>query len=570
MYVTASGNNSIDALAETSWATAPGTAISLTYSFLSAAARSSDASGFAPMSAAQQAAARSAMALWSSVANISFTEVASGGDIQLGTNDQGSASGGYAYLPTGYGSTYVYLNNKGAYNSVYTPGSYGPAVILHELGHALGLKHPGNYNSTGSGSEVGPYLPATTDDTDHTIMSYNDGFAKSVFGYDTTPMMYDILAMQYLYGANMAYHAGNDVYSYNDKSAPQCIWDAGGSDTLDFSACTQQATINLNAGSFSSTKAGVNNVSIAYGVTMERAVTGSGGATVFANNAGNTIDGGSGADLVYLGAGNDTVNGGGGNDTVVFARGFADYSISSENGVLVVRGDGTDTLTGVEVLQFSDAYVSVASLGRAVAGTAGNDVLAAGAGSETFSGGAGLDTVNYGGARGSYTVYRDGMYTKVTDKAGAGGVDQLVGIERIHFGDGSMVALDTGDHATAGAAYRLYQAAFNRTPDSAGLGFWIHVLDQGATLQAVAEGFMQSAEFIGAYGSNPSNTQLVTQFYNNILHRAPEAEGLAYWVGVLDQGASRAGVLADISESSENQIALLATVYNGIVYTPYF
>jgi hypothetical protein len=60
-----------------------------------------DVRGFAPLTAAQQAAARAEMAVWAAVANIKFTEVASGGDIQPGSNDQGNQSSGYAYLPNG-------------------------------------------------------------------------------------------------------------------------------------------------------------------------------------------------------------------------------------------------------------------------------------------------------------------------------------------------------------------------------------------------------------------------------------------------------------------------------------
>jgi Ca2+-binding RTX toxin-like protein len=112
----------------------------------------------------------------------------------------------------------------------------------------------------------------------------------------------------------------------------QCIWDAGGTDTFDFSACTGATIINLNAGSFSSTAPGYNNISIAYNVTIERAIAGSGGSTIYANNAGNVITGGAGNDVIYEGAGSDQITGNGGSDTVVFTKALTSYAFSGATG----------------------------------------------------------------------------------------------------------------------------------------------------------------------------------------------------------------------------------------------
>ena len=95
MALTATGNNSIDSLVYSSWASTPGKAVSLTYSFLTRVpngASADDASGFAAMTATQQAAVKVALQAWSNVANITFTQVSSGGNIQIGTNSQGNAS----------------------------------------------------------------------------------------------------------------------------------------------------------------------------------------------------------------------------------------------------------------------------------------------------------------------------------------------------------------------------------------------------------------------------------------------------------------------------------------------
>ncbi|MES2187019.1 MAG: DUF4214 domain-containing protein [Pseudomonadota bacterium] len=186
-----------------------------------------------------------------------------------------------------------------------------------------------------------------------------------------------------------------------------------------------------------------------------------------------------------------------------------------------------------------------------------------GYGSVSVQGTSGLDTAVELGAHTGYNVLRNGSTVQVT---GADGTDTLTSIERVQFDD-ATIALDIGLGEHGGEAYRLYQAAFNRQPDTAGLGFWIHSLDSGTPAWLVAQNFVQSQEFSSRYGAL-NTTAFVTQMYQNVLHRPPEAAGLTYYQNLLDSGlGTRQDVLLSFSESNENQTALIGTIQNGVLFT---
>jgi len=177
---------------------------------------------------------------------------------------------------------------------------------------------------------------------------------------------------------------------------------------------------------------------------------------------------------------------------------------------------------------------------------------------------AGVDTAVFGSLRAQYALSNDGSKVSVVDSAN-GATTVLSNVERIHFSD-QNVALDI--HGNAGEAYRLYQAAFNRTPDKAGVGYWIDALDKGQGLKSVADGFIHSAEFASMYGANPTDTQYVQALYHNVLHREPDAAGYDYWLHTLAV-SPRTEVLVNFSESAENQAQVIGAIENGIGYIPW-
>ena len=260
--------------------------------------------------------------------------------------------------------------------------------------------------------------------------------------------------------------------------------------------------------------------------------------------------------------------------TLVAPNTSATFSLSSDGHKLVYLSAAPGTYDyGMVLATVSGDFGSNTGLtgttkADKLTGTAGNDQITGGGGNDSIDGGAGLDTAIYAGKRANFTIAKqnDGSYT-VTDKTGVEGTDTLVNVERLQFADVN-VALDGG--GTAGQAYRIYQAAFNRAPDQRGLGYWIAQMDKGATLGQVADGFLHSTEGQKLFGTAPTNAALVNSLYQNVLHRAGDAGGAAYWNDILDSHrATQAEVLGQFAESAENKAALVGVVDAGMHYLPY-
>ena len=310
----------------------------------------------------------------------------------------------------------VFINNNyetgGEYNKpelIGIPGSKGFQTLIHEIGHALGLEHPGNYNAGGGGGTDAPYLTEAKDSMRYTIMSYTNNFGTL---YPETPMIYDIAAIQALYGANTKTRNGDTPYSW-DKPFVATIWDGGGTDTIN-AANWIRVSINLNEGKFSSIGL-ENNLAIAFGVTIENAIGGTSSDILIGNQVNNRLDGGAGADLLIGGAGADFLIGGTGIDDASYATSKSGVTIDLVNGKGFGGDAAGDTLQSIENLfgsEFNDTFILNANPNK-------------------VEGLGGIDTV-------SYVKSTAGVNVNLKTWAGSGGFaegDQLINIENIQGSD---------------------------------------------------------------------------------------------------------------------------------------
>ena len=260
-------------------------------------------------------------------------------------------------------------------------GDAGRHTLIHELGHAMGLTHPGNYNGILDRSKIDSH----EDSQSHSVMSYrgerttyanHGGFRASA------PQLDDIYAYQSKYGVNHQTRKDDTTYGFNSNTGRDflsvntkhdkmvaAIWDGGGNDTLDFSGYSQDQKISLEEGTFSDVGGLKGNVSIAYGATIENAKGGTGNDWLVGNAANNELRGGDGNDVLYGAEGSDKLWGGKGKDTCVYGN-INDSSATAPDRIQdFVSGEDKVDVSGIRA-QLGDKPLQLVSRFTGVSGEA--------------------------------------------------------------------------------------------------------------------------------------------------------------------------------------------------------
>lgn len=258
----------------------------------------------------------------------------------------------------------IYLNTNSAADTLNhaNPGNTARFLLLHELGHALGLKHP--YDNGGTGRPKLLDLGITDIDISRaSVMSYEDDQDWSNVAWDpATPMVLDVLGIQYLYGPNRSTNAGDSKHSLKEHNLHRSLWDASGTDVLDASAASGGWTIRLPNQRLTSLVP--ENVGVAYPTTdlslampqtiewlignYENVIGSNYADFIFGNRLNNVLTGGLGNDWIDGGAGVDTLSGGDGMDTLTGGGSIDRFNIASGDGQVMDLGNG-----GADVLLVS-------------------------------------------------------------------------------------------------------------------------------------------------------------------------------------------------------------------------
>ena len=317
---------------------------------------------------AEKAAFVNGLGLWSAMADITFVQAAPGLTGQI-LFERGAVGSGATTTWTESGSVPGNLNtatisidtSQPSWSDLSTVGSYAWMTILHEVGHAIALSHPGSYDET---ADITTQQMFYTDTHQYSVMSYFDSsysgadlVSSGTTLYAESPMLYDISAVQQVYGANTTLLNGDDtfgfdasakitgdaalaVYNFSTNQPPVVtIWDAGTGNTLDLAGFAAASYVDLLPGTFSNVDGLTDNLAIAYGTRID------------------TVLGGAGNDTFVLNADGDVVDGGGGTNVAVFAAPSADYTVAFNAGTVTVTplgGGAADTLTDIQTLQFTD------------------------------------------------------------------------------------------------------------------------------------------------------------------------------------------------------------------------
>jgi hypothetical protein len=430
-----------------------------------------DRNQFSTFSAAQQAYTVQLLQYVSTLVDVNFVQTADVGKaytIVFGNNEQSGSSGYAAPIYAGRATPLMLDHEPRLQDPKRDDGLQFATVTLHEIGHALHLKHPFSHADAGGDVGNGPYLPAAEDLKSLSIMSYT--YDPGKFGYrEFSP--FDLAALHYIYGVAPTARAGDDRYVLNPHGM-NMLWDGAGRDTIDGAALTHDLVLDLRPGYWgyigekSALISAAGQVTINFGTVIEAAIGGSGNDSLTGNDAGNVLTGG---------AGNDTLAGGGGIDTATYAGKRADYTVVRSGGSASVSGsEGQDALAGIERIRFADTTLA-------------------------------LDTDGVGGQL--FRMYQ-AAFDRRPDLEGLGfwikAADDGMQLEKIaaEFANSTefktLYGSNPGDDVFLTA---LYNNVLHRKYDQDGFDFWLQALKSGVTREHVLVQFADSKENIGNVAS---------------------------------------------------------------------
>lgn len=510
-------------LAGGKWGGGLGNPANLTYSFsklssfYSYSSQEAVAANIFEFSTSQKTGMRNALANFAQIAGLVFTEVSdtatSAGDLRAGNSPTSIMPTAAAYNPYGHPSAGdMFFGGSGV--SPLNNG-YDYQTMLHELGHALGLKH------THNGTEAGTVL----DQLKYTVMSYRsyqgagEGYSNSF--YPTTLMLNDIQAIQYLYGANTTYKTGNDSYTWNsDSSIFETIYDAGGSDTINASSQTIAVKINLNAGQWSEIGKAFNRgdgkmvrdcLTIAYGCTIESAIGSAYNDTLIGNEANNFLNGAAGADSMEGGLGDDN------------------YYIDNTNDIVVESGNqGSDRINTTVSYTLSANIENARALGTDNTNLIGNaldNTIYAGEGNNILNGAGGIDAV-------SFFYSTSGVSANLNTNQSTGfGTDTLQNFEQLYgslfndtligsIGNDSLYGLDGNDQLNgyAGADYMSGGLGDDNYQVDNTSDIVVESVNQGSDRINTTVSYTLSANIENARALGMSNINLTGNALSNIIY----------------------------------------------------